>query len=113
MSTEAEKRVILENSIRRGLKRREFVIYYQPQLDLTTGEIVGMEALVRWQNPDFGLVAPLEFIPIAEKTGLICLWGNGSCVRPVPKTEPGRAMGCRGCAWPSISRRVNFSSRTY
>ncbi len=71
MNSQACELLVLENELHHALKRREFVVYYQPQVNTTTGEITGMEALVRWQHPKFGLVAPDKFIPLAEETGLI------------------------------------------
>ena len=61
----------LEKDLRKAIKNNEFVVYYQPQINISTGDVVGMEALVRWKNPTLGLVPPMEFIPIAEETGLI------------------------------------------
>jgi diguanylate cyclase (GGDEF)-like protein len=61
----------LENSLRRGLERQEFRLFYQPQVDLPTGKIVGAEALLRWQHPELGIIAPSKFMRIAENTGLI------------------------------------------
>ncbi len=61
----------LENSLRRGLERQEFRLFYQPQVDLSTGKIVGAEVLVRWQHPELGIIAPSKFMRIAENTGLI------------------------------------------
>jgi diguanylate cyclase (GGDEF)-like protein/PAS domain S-box-containing protein len=71
MNAKASKRLTLESGLRRALEREEFIVYYQPQTDVSTGRITGMEALVRWRHPEMGLVPPAEFIPLAEDTGLI------------------------------------------
>lgn len=71
MNEEAFEQLKLDNSLRRALERGEFLLHYQPQVSLATGEITGMEALVRWNHPEFGLIPPKKFIQWAEDTGLI------------------------------------------
>ena len=71
MSSRAAKTLSLQTKLRRALDNNELLPYYQPQVDLTTGLVVGMEALVRWQSPELGMVSPVEFIPVAEESGLI------------------------------------------
>ena len=76
MSTFFPERLMLENDLRRALDRREFELHYQPKVEVAGGNIVGMEALVRWRHPKRGIVSPDQFIPLAEETGLIVLIGN-------------------------------------
>lgn len=71
MNAQAVERLALENSLRRAIDNNEFITYYQPVVDLVSSEVVGMEALVRWQHPDLGVLPPAEFIGLAEDTGLI------------------------------------------
>ncbi len=71
MNQEAHARLEMEQDMRKGLERGEFIAYYQPQVDTKTGMVCGMEALARWQHPEKGLISPFFFIPVAEDTGLI------------------------------------------
>ena len=76
MHTQAVKRFQLETDLRQAIKNREFLLYYQPIVDLQTGLIAGFEALIRWQHPQRGMVSPFEFISVAEETGLIIPLGQ-------------------------------------
>jgi diguanylate cyclase len=71
MNDSALKRMSVENELRRALKQDEFVLYYQPIIDLKTDRVAAAEALIRWQHPQRGVILPTEFIPIAEEAGLI------------------------------------------
>jgi diguanylate cyclase (GGDEF)-like protein/PAS domain S-box-containing protein len=71
LNVRALRRQSLESGLRYALERQEFVLVYQPKLNLVTGQIAGVEALIRWLHPDWGLVPPAEFIPVAEECGLI------------------------------------------
>jgi EAL domain-containing protein (putative c-di-GMP-specific phosphodiesterase class I) len=71
LNVHARKRQSLEDGLRRAMERQEFMLQYQPIMNLETGEIIGLEALIRWLHPDLGFVPPAEFIPIAEECGLI------------------------------------------
>jgi diguanylate cyclase (GGDEF)-like protein/PAS domain S-box-containing protein len=71
MNAQARDRMALESDMRRGLQRNEFLLHYQPQIDATTGRITGAEALLRWQHPESGMIAPGNFLPLAEENGLI------------------------------------------
>jgi diguanylate cyclase (GGDEF)-like protein len=100
------RRFTLENALRRALREQEFVLHYQPQVHLVTGKITGVEALLRWHDPDLGVLSPDHFIGVAEETGLI-----------VPLGEWVLEQACRdysrwlkrGCAPPRLA--VNLSAR--
>ena len=69
-------RIMAENDLRHGIEKQQLAVFFQPQANLATGEIDGVEALVRWRHPERGLVLPDDFIPLAEQTGLICPLGE-------------------------------------
>lgn len=70
------RRLTLEKALRQAVKLKQFVLYYQPKVDLLSNKITGVEALIRWQHPELGLVSPAEFIPLAEETGVIIELGD-------------------------------------
>ncbi len=100
MDARMQARRGLELALRRALARHEFVLHYQPQVDATTGAVIGAEALIRWHDPERGLVPPVEFIPIAEETNLIA--GIGEWVLHTACAEAAR--------WPAhLYVAVNLS----
>jgi EAL domain-containing protein (putative c-di-GMP-specific phosphodiesterase class I) len=76
MYERAFRRLEVENDLRRAIEQEEFVVHYQPMVDLQTGERWGMEALVRWDHPERGLLEPSEFVPVAEESGLVIPMGE-------------------------------------
>jgi diguanylate cyclase (GGDEF)-like protein len=108
MNARAFERLALENSLRKALERKEFLLHYQPQLDMQTGEMVGTEALVRWQHPDLGLVYPAEFISISEETGLITQLGEW-----VLRTACAQNKAWQKAGLPPMTVAVNLSARQF
>lgn len=106
MNQHATKRLALENNLRRALERGEFLLYYQPKVDLTTGRIVGMEALIRWKSPEAGMVSPAEFIPLAEETGLIVPMGEWILRTACAQNKAWQKQGL-----PPVRMGVNLSAR--
>ncbi|HET7909218.1 MAG TPA: EAL domain-containing protein [Nitrospira sp.] len=106
MNAAANERLLLEGEVRHATEREEFVVYYQPQIDLRSGRIVGAEALVRWQHPQRGLLGPAEFLQAASDTGMIRTideWMLRAACRQ------NRAWQQRGLAVPRVSINVSNS----
>jgi diguanylate cyclase (GGDEF)-like protein len=108
MNERALERLTMENSLRHALERSEFLLYYQPQVDIRTRSITGMEALLRWQHPDFGLVLPSRFISIAEETGLIVPIGEW-----VLRTACFQNKAWQDAGLPRLHVAVNLSARQF
>jgi len=105
MTRALEARRRLEEELKLALEQQQFVLYYQPQIDLVTGRAIGVEALIRWQHPDHGLIPPFKFIPAAEETGLI-----------IPIGRWVLEEACRQhCSWQqadlNVRMAVNLSAR--
>jgi EAL domain-containing protein (putative c-di-GMP-specific phosphodiesterase class I) len=109
MTRSARERLILEANLRQAIAQQEFVLHYQPQVDVASGGIVGVEALVRWDHPVSGLISPARFIPLAEETGLIIPLGEWvlftACAQAKSWLEGGAA--------PGLTVAVNLSPRQF
>ncbi|MBN1604299.1 MAG: EAL domain-containing protein [Chitinispirillaceae bacterium] len=108
MNNRAVEQLTLENDIRKALMKEEFIVYYQPQVDLKTNEIVGIEALIRWKHPKLGMISPGEFIPIAEENGLIIPIGEWVLRTACSQTEQWRKQYKKG-----LTISVNLSARQF
>ena len=108
MSARAFERLTLESSLRHAIERNEFRLYYQPQIDTVSGAILGIEALLRWQHPVFGLVAPAEFISLLEETGLVVPAGEW-----VFHTACEQLCAWHAAGWPTLRMAVNLSPRQF
>ena len=108
MNERASERLKIEAGLRKALANGEFVLHYQPQVDLLTNQIVGVEALIRWMHPEQGLIAPIRFIDIAEETGLIVpigLW--------VLQTACAQSKAWQDAGYPKLRMAVNLSARQF
>ncbi|MBE0596020.1 MAG: EAL domain-containing protein [Desulfuromonadales bacterium] len=108
MNQQAIDRMAVESHLRRALERREFILYYQPQIEVQTGRITGLEALIRWQQPELGLVPPAQFIPLAEETGLIIPIGEWVLEEACSQNRRWQEAGL-----PSVTVAVNISGRQF
>lgn len=108
INAQLQERLTLENQLHGALEREEMVVYYQPIIDLQSGQVTAMEALVRWQHPDFGLVSPAKFIPIAETNGLIVPIGEW-----VLRTACAQNRAWQVAGFTPIRISVNLSARQF
>ena len=108
MHHEALNQFTLEADLRRALLQEEFLLYYQPQVEITTGKIVGLEALIRWQHPKLGFVPPDQFIPLAEEIGLIAPIGQWVLQTACIQHQSWQAEGL-----PPLRIAVNLSARQF
>lgn len=106
MNAVAVQRLFVENQLQQALERGEFVVYYQPKVNLKTGAISGAEALVRWDHPQQGLIPPADFIPIAEETGIIVKLGQW-----VLETACRQARAWQQAGFKNLRIAVNLSAR--
>jgi len=102
------ERLTLETALRRALERNQFSLHYQPKVDMLTGQITGVEALLRWEHPNFGMVSPMQFIPLAEETGLIVPIGRWVLREACAQNMAWQRRGLR-----PVSMAVNLSPRQF
>jgi diguanylate cyclase (GGDEF)-like protein/PAS domain S-box-containing protein len=108
MNAEASEMLRLETFLHGALERQEFVLYYQPQVNIKTKKICGVEALIRWQHPELGLVSPAKFIPLAEETGSIVQIGEW-----VLRTACQQSKAWQQIGLPDLKISVNISPRQF
>ncbi|HEY8100717.1 MAG TPA: EAL domain-containing protein [Burkholderiaceae bacterium] len=108
MTARAQETLRVSNDLRRAIERKEFVLHYQPQIDLLSGRIVGAEALIRWQHPEWGLVYPGKFIGVAEDTGLIQPMGEWVLREACRQNKAWQSAGL-----PPIDIAVNLSAKQF
>jgi EAL domain-containing protein (putative c-di-GMP-specific phosphodiesterase class I) len=106
--TQSIERLTLETALRHALDRDQFTLQYQPKVDMTTGQITGVEALLRWTHPDHGVLSPMQFIPLAEETGLIVPIGRWVLREACAQNMAWQRGGLR-----PVSMAVNLSPRQF
>ncbi|MEZ5934000.1 MAG: EAL domain-containing protein [Alphaproteobacteria bacterium] len=108
MHQRATHRLELERDLRRAIRQQQFELFFQPQVDLSSGRLLGFEALLRWHHPEFGLVAPNEFIELAEESSLIVPIGEWAL-----ETTCAQLAAWRDAHMPEVHVAVNFSARQF
>jgi diguanylate cyclase (GGDEF)-like protein/PAS domain S-box-containing protein len=105
MNQQAHEHLLLQNRLNQALFRAEFYLHYQPQLEIDSGKVIGVEALLRWHNPELGEVVPARFIPVAEDCGLIVPIGAWVMEEACRQAQIWRQAG-----WPELTMSVNLSA---
>jgi diguanylate cyclase (GGDEF)-like protein/PAS domain S-box-containing protein len=108
MNLQAHEHLLLQNRLHQALFRAELYLHYQPQLEIGSGKVIGVEALLRWNNPDLGEVGPDRFIPVAEGCGLIVPIGAW-----VMEEACRQAQALRQTGWPDLTMSVNLSAMQF
>ncbi len=108
LNADSLERLALESSLRSALEREEFRLYYQAKRNMNSGKVTGMEALLRWEHPEIGLILPMQFIPLAEDTGLIIPIG-----RWVFRTACQQNVAWQKEGFPPLSMAINLSARQF
>ena len=108
MNILTKERITIENNLRKALERDEFLLYYQPQIELSTGRLKGFESLIRWQSKEEGMIEPSKFIPLAEETGLIVPIGEWVLQKACMQNKIWQDMGL-----DPVTVAVNFSGRQF
>ncbi len=108
IKTPSIERLTLETALRRALERDQFTLHYQPKVDMATGQITGVEALLRWTHPELGVLSPMQFIPLAEETGLIVPVGRWVLREACAQNMAWQRRGLR-----PVSMAVNLSPRQF
>ena len=108
MNDQAQERLVIETELRRAIAQQEFVLHYQPQVDIASGRVIGAEALLRWNHPEKGLIQPAKFIPVAEESGLIVPMGEWVLREACSQLRTWQLAGL-----PHLRVAVNLSARQF
>ncbi len=108
MNLHSRERLLLEHELRHAIERQQLVLHFQPQMELKTGKMLGVEALLRWQHPQRGLIPPADFIPLAEETGLIISIGEWVIQTAAKQTKTWHDNGL-----PQLRVAINLSPRQF
>ncbi|WP_018391925.1 bifunctional diguanylate cyclase/phosphodiesterase [Bacillus sp. 37MA] len=108
MEERSLERILLENELKKAIQQKQFYIEYQPKMNLTSGQLIGMEALVRWNHPELGRISPGKFIPVAEETGLILPLGEWVLRQGCKQNKDWQNQG-----YPPLRVSINLSTRQF